>query len=681
VKSLLIRALAAALPLLTYPLWSRLLFYRPLRAAVLVSAGLAVILLWDRVPWKRLLDRPDWLKACAIGLAAYVLYAAAALGVFGPVMEPTGDEPNYLLATISLLRDGDIRLKNNFTRRDYLDFYPGRIVTRVVQGRDRGGYPVHGVGVSVYLLPFYYIGSTIGGSFAVRTAVRLGMALIAAALAGALYILLRRSGTESAPAAATAGILTASPPLLFYAHLVYPETSVALIFTLFLIALLSSPPRWALCGLLLSLCPWFGVKFNALAAGLAGTVLIGIWMKEQPGRRFRSLAAAFLAALPSALLYEAYLWRFYGSFSPAAATGGRAAGDKDSVTGNLLHYFSYDTVKRLRFMPQTFLADLIDQKGGILLYSPALVIALLGIWILIRERNRIGLYLLLAPALHLGIYTYTNYMGGYCPPGRPVMPLLPVAAILLAAGLREWRNVFTRSLLLFMTAAISTVWLGANSLFYHRLTYDEARLVANFALFIDAPSFRLTDLLPVLTWAGGVEWLPVLLTTAAILALLLTSRLRVSGTIAEGGALAVVFILVILVARTPAVCQRVPIGTVEMQFLDGWPAYPEENGFWLKGSRSGRAWIVSATPLRRVVFSIWDAHGFSVESDGREFGPDGAGDRITVDLTPSNTAVPFVHPISIRVAGGFRPSEREKDSRDERWLGVFVSGVTGDPSE
>lgn len=35
---------------------------------------------------------------------------------------PTGDEPHYVLATISLIKDHDLNLLNNYIDQDYLDF-------------------------------------------------------------------------------------------------------------------------------------------------------------------------------------------------------------------------------------------------------------------------------------------------------------------------------------------------------------------------------------------------------------------------------------------------------------------------------------------------------------------------------------------------------------------------------
>ena len=38
---------------------------------------------------------------------------------------PGGDEPHYLLVAQSLLKDGDIKVANNYERQDYLEYWRG----------------------------------------------------------------------------------------------------------------------------------------------------------------------------------------------------------------------------------------------------------------------------------------------------------------------------------------------------------------------------------------------------------------------------------------------------------------------------------------------------------------------------------------------------------------------------
>ncbi|MEW6363258.1 MAG: hypothetical protein AB1714_01320 [Acidobacteriota bacterium] len=676
----------ALLPLASYPFWSRLLFYSTFGWTLALSA-VALIVLWrDRLPFDRLGAVRDRNAAAALAILSYAIYTAASLGLFGETREFTGDEPNYLMATASIIRDGDIRLKNNFARRDYLDFYPGKLFQRTTRGRDAAGYPVHGVAVSVWLVPFYYMGSILGGGTKLVAAIRLGMAIVAATLAAALFLLLRTLSVDRRLALGVASLTALSPPILNYAGLVYPETGVALLFAVFLLFMFSTPTRWAVCSATASLLPWFGVKFNAMMLGMM-LALVGqaVWdcRRLRAWRRgARAIGAVVLAATPSLLAYEMFLWVFYGSFSPAAAAGGRAVAAKESPVENIVRYFSHDTLEKLRYMPQTLLADLVDQKGGVLFYSPALVIALLGAVAMARATERRRYVVVLLPAaLHLGLYSYTNYMGGFCPPGRPVLPLLPLASLPLAAGLVDWRNVYTRTLLLLSTGVLACATLAAAPLFYHNLIYTESREVSNLAFYFDTPFFKLSDYLPVLTTAGVVEWRNTAIVLVCLAALLLTAR-RGSTAGATGGlslaAFATVFAWLVWTAAWPKVYQTARLGSVEIQLLDGADAYVEPGGLWLRGSVSGRAWMVPSASMTEIVLRVQDRGGLVITCDGREFFPDSSG-ILTLPLHMDQGDRASAFEIVYKIPDGFRPSDRDPASRDRRWLGAFLSAGAETP--
>src|SRR5215212_9964305 len=114
-------------------------------------------------------------------LAVYLLMAARLLPYVEP---PTGDQPHYLLQTISLSEDGDLDLKNNYTTSEsYSQFsapgrrrpgfrgvsvgYPvqpeGHVVVRaaeVAQGAE-SWYPKHGPGLPLLLVPGWRIGQAL----------------------------------------------------------------------------------------------------------------------------------------------------------------------------------------------------------------------------------------------------------------------------------------------------------------------------------------------------------------------------------------------------------------------------------------------------------------------------------------------------------------------------------------
>ncbi len=669
--AMLARTLLVLTPLLTYPLWRGAIFYHPFALALAASAALAVVIFASSIQWPRLIPLSDARTAGLIAVLSYLLYSASALGLFGRMEAFSGDEPNYLLATHSMLSDRDIRLKDDFAARDYTAFYPGKLTPRMTQGRDKGGYPVHGIAVSAYLMPFYYVGSRMGGPADLAVAIRLGMALLASGLVAAIFLLLRRLEVDRGVALATAALLAATPPILNYSILVYPETTVALIIAIFFRQLLASPPRWVLCAALVALCPWFGVKFNAVAAAMA-LVLLARLLRSPAPTRLRALLSVLAAAAPLAAAYELFLWHFYGSFSPAAAAGGRAAAVKDSVAGNLLHYFSRDTLAKLSLMPQTFLADLFDQKGGVLLYCPVLAFALYGLLVLVRqsEARRKLAALVLPAAIHLGLYTYTNYLGGYCPPGRPLLPLLPLLAWPLAIGIESWRNRYTRSVLLGAAILLCIGAMEAPSYFLHDLIYSDLRQITNFSALLDGPDLRPTDYLPVLTVPGIIEWRNLVLVTGVLALLLLTAHLQTRRLISDLAAAGTILALVVWLAAVPKVFQRARLGPLELEFLDGAPAFVEERGIWLRGSSSGRFRLVADRPIRGISFEVRNGAALVLKDGDREYRPDSPG-RLRLEVRSDGQ--PGGRLYSFRVTGGFRPSSSDPRSKDHRWLGVFIA--------
>ena len=56
------------------------------------------------------------------GMLAFIAFVSVRLAAVGP---PGGDEPHYLVVAQSLLKDGDIKVANNYQRQDYLEYWRG----------------------------------------------------------------------------------------------------------------------------------------------------------------------------------------------------------------------------------------------------------------------------------------------------------------------------------------------------------------------------------------------------------------------------------------------------------------------------------------------------------------------------------------------------------------------------
>ncbi len=84
-----------------------------------------------RVHWSPALSKnaPDPFLPARSPLTAYL---AAGWWLFAIL--PGGDEPHYLVITQSLLRDGDIRVENNYAENQYREYFPAGRCVRTLEG-------------------------------------------------------------------------------------------------------------------------------------------------------------------------------------------------------------------------------------------------------------------------------------------------------------------------------------------------------------------------------------------------------------------------------------------------------------------------------------------------------------------------------------------------------------------
>ena len=86
-------------------------------------------------------------------------------------------------------------------------------------------------------------------------------------------------------------------------------------------------------------------------------------------------------------------------------------------------------------MPSALLGWLLDQKMGLLVFSPIYTVAILGVVRVCRER---GIWrLLLAPFVYYASLLMVGFWVQRSVPPRYLVPLLPLGAILVACALRE----------------------------------------------------------------------------------------------------------------------------------------------------------------------------------------------------------------------------------------------------
>jgi hypothetical protein len=370
-------------------------------AALVGSWGLHLWLTARRAFCKRLVAQRRWTR---LGFAMFGLLLPLTLWA-SLVQWPTGDEPHYLLAVESILRDGDLDIRNNHTLDQYRYFHPGQIThAHALVGTDGRWLSKHSPGLPVVAAPFYALGG--------RWGVVLLMTTLTAWLTVSLYRVALQAGADDDRTTALGWWASFSIPLLAYANQMFPAVIVAL-------AVSEGCRLWlehrvtgtrAVAVLLgLGLVPWFHLGSAQLSVPLMAALCLRISRRTQ--KPIWPWAAPLLVPASLILFYYAHLGRILPPFGS---------------------YGEY----RLAEAPLVLLRLLVDQEHGILIHAPFWAGAAWGLAKAARAKGWL-VPSLLGLAHVLLVASYSWWYGGWAPPGRFLLPVLPMTLVPLALSCRR----------------------------------------------------------------------------------------------------------------------------------------------------------------------------------------------------------------------------------------------------
>ena len=374
------------------------------------------------------------MKGVLIGLrpamlgVALVAFAAAAAGVGVRAtfaVQTTADEPHYLVTALSLAEDGNLDVRPQYRDQEYRPFYEVALDPQARPRADGSLVEPHDPLLPVILA----IPMAIGG----WVLAKLTLCLIAAAVAAlTLWTAVRRFGVPLLPAAVVVGILGASAPLAAYGSQVYPEIAGALAALAGVAALTGPLRRGGLVVLALAVValPWLSVKYAPVAVVLAAAGVWTVWRSGRPRVASGLCAVLALSAVVFLLAHEA----LYGGTTPYAS-GSYFADGQLQVIGSHPDYFG-----RGRRLVGLF----VDRDFGIAAWQPAwlLLIPALGALAASRPRRSAALGLPLAAGWFVATFVALT-MQGWWFPGRQLVVVLPLAAVLIAWWVRGggWRLI------------------------------------------------------------------------------------------------------------------------------------------------------------------------------------------------------------------------------------------------
>jgi hypothetical protein len=365
----------------------------------------------------------DRWAAMALVIAAFIFYVLAIPFTRFHVLDGhsaglAGDEPTYVVTTVSLLRDHDLFVDDEYARLVYWSFYPANLgLGHSVQARDGHIATFHDAGLSILTTVPY----ALGGWKMVLVAI----ALATAALLGQVYRTARILGVAAQPALAAAALSGFTLPLAAYSTQVYPEVLVGLA------AIVAVRQLWAaqagsraspvLVGLALAVMPWLHVRAWPLIAALAIAAVM-VW------RQWIARGTVLLLLLTGAVGYVLLNLYVFGHVQLSPAVGGSLLQDIRSLAGSVI------VIGEAR--------PWLDGFDGLLLLAPFFVLALAGVPLLARMgwagRGTVGAIVLYSALI--GIWDLVSD-GGWAPPGRFMVPAIPLLTIGLAVAFQAfWRR-------------------------------------------------------------------------------------------------------------------------------------------------------------------------------------------------------------------------------------------------
>lgn len=452
-------------------------------------------------------------KLIILFFAAFAVYHLCAFVLVSKDVTFSGDEPYYLLTSDSLLYDKDINLANNYADQDYFHFYakensPRRkldIYGRYGKKGEDHIYPISLPGISVLMLPWYGLSQLLKGAW-LTFVLKSSLSIWAVLLGLQVYLLALDLWRREGLAFALWLFYSFSAPVLFYAVHLYPEIPIAL-FSVYIYRKVTAARRPSnalllFMGLLLGTFLWFGLKYNLIFWPLLLVSVYYLWTRH----KMRAGILRFLLfPVVGTMLFYVFVFSLYGTISPFAVYEGVTSAEQNQAFKDMLFGIP------LQARTDTFFDYFLDQRDGLLLYSPLYIFMFLGLVEVFRKSKRELLILLFLSLPFLLNYAFFTHRQGYCPQARVLAPLSWIGALLighfLAAGRRP---IFTA---LFWAAGLATLVLAALLLFhpsflYQPTTHEVTQRAGEFFIFLSNLRFFLPPFLPSFIKIDNLGYLP-----------------------------------------------------------------------------------------------------------------------------------------------------------------------------
>ncbi|MFC2160241.1 hypothetical protein ACFLRX_01160 [Acidobacteriota bacterium] len=477
-----------------------------------LSTKVDFLSLWDKIAARfKSLSRKK--KLILLFVTAFLVYQLCTLGLVSKGFAFSGDEPWYLMTTHSLYQDQDINVANNYDQEDYFHFYPKTLYPKITLGKyGRFGkkgtdwiFPINQPGISVMMLPFYALSQLFEEKVLIFI-IKGSLSIWAALLGVQLFLLANGLWKKEKISLVLWFLYSFSAPVLFYAFHLYPEVPIALFSVYLFRKILEKGPfstrQYLFFGFVLSLFIWFGLKYNMIFWPLflvSGYLLL----KEQKAgaKIIGFLAFPFL----SLVLFYLYVHSLYGTYNPISLYEGVLTPEKIAAFKQTI--LSIPVMLRI----DTFFDYFLDQRDGLLLYSPLYFFSFLGLVEAFRKAKKELVILLFLSAPFVLNYALLSHRQGSSPQGRVLTPITWIMIVFVGYFLVYNKKKFY-SVLFWIASALglitASILLTYPGFLYQPTTHEYTFRGGEFFINLSNLGFYMPSILPSYIKVNNLDYWP-----------------------------------------------------------------------------------------------------------------------------------------------------------------------------
>jgi hypothetical protein len=338
---------------------------------------------------------------------------------------PLGDEPHYLVISQTLLKYHSLDVRLDYNHRDYYAFYPedmGPHLSRNVHGQLLA---LHNIGGPVlWLIPFALVG---------RLGAMWFMSLVSVLIIVNIYKLLLTMKMHQSYACLVSLAYAISSPLYMYSHLNFIEPIGALLCIYVFRKVLQvtvSVSDVFISSVCLGILPWVHIRFALLEMILFFALLFKIYQQNKC-KNWKFFLWYLLPVMALFVLLEVYSDTVWGSLNPAINEL------NDTGVSN----------KPFAVLPFAGLLGVsFDQNFGLLINFPLFIFLLVGVVLALKKQFLAYNVLILAVSVPYIILftTFRSWSGGWSPPARFLVVLLPLWAFYLAYAYKQIKSILSK---------------------------------------------------------------------------------------------------------------------------------------------------------------------------------------------------------------------------------------------